>query len=197
MANNNSKKSKKNSVNKIILVIIIILLLLRSCRLIRKHLDNSASDSSNIPTTIDTEILEITDKDITWSNTNNIKVFSNPIYNMNQKIAPESTNVYQFVINNNTAYNILYNINFIESNTYSINMKYKLKLNNVYVAGDEENWVSYDQLKRTNIILPKSNKHIYYLEWKWISSDNDTSVGNAVNAGYDLNIEIKAEKNNE
>ena len=75
-------------------------------------------------------------------------------------------------------------------------MKYKLKLGNVYIAGDENNWVSYDELKRTNINLSKSNKHTYYLEWKWVSSDNDTNVGKTINAGYNLSIEIKAEQNN-
>lgn len=160
--------------------------------------DNSdgSNNSNNSSTTTDDGKLEITDKDITWSSTNNLRIFSNPVYNMNQKIAPESTNVYQFVINNNTKYDILYNINFVESNTYNINMKYKLKLGNVYIAGDENNWVSYDELKRTNINLSKSNKHTYYLEWKWVSSDNDTNVGKTINAGYNLSIEIKAEQNN-
>ena len=160
--------------------------------------DNSdgSNNSNSSSTTTDDGKLEITDKDITWSSTNNLRIFSNPVYNMNQKIAPESTNVYQFVINNNTKYDILYNINFVESNTYNINMKYKLKLGNVYIAGDENNWVSYDELKRTNINLSKSNKHTYYLEWKWVSSDNDTNVGKTINAGYNLSIEIKAEQNN-
>ena len=34
---------------------------------------------------------------------------------------------------------------------------------------------------------------VYYLEWKWFSSDNDTEIGQTPNAGYQLKIDVKAE----
>ena len=44
--------------------------------------------------------------------------------------------------------------------------------------------------------LNSSNNDTYYLEWKWVSSDNDTQIGKAGNASYGLKIEIKAESTN-
>ena len=203
-----AKKKKKNVKNlkdliiKIVLAIIIIILLIHNCYLL--------NNSKNKVPTGNVDIFEIScdrdscdenkkgkvignvtigDKDITWKSTNKLRIFTNPVYNMDEKIAPEDSNVYQFVIKNNTNTNVKYSINFIENNPYNINMKYKLKKGDKYIISD---YVSYNQLKQTDIKLNKSNSDTYYLEWKWVSSDNDTEAANLKNA-YDISIEIDAE----
>lgn len=143
----------------------------------------------------DNNELVVSDNNITWTSTNNLRIFSNPIYDMEQKIAPESTNTYQFVISNNTKYNVKYSINFLETNNFNINMKYRLKRENEYVAGNDNTWVDYAELNLNDISLASLSNHTYYLDWKWESSDNDTLIGNSIDASYKLDIKIKAEQN--
>lgn len=129
---------------------------------------------------------------VLWDSTNNLNIFSNPMYEMNEKIAPEATNFYQFIIRNNTVYNVDYNIEFSEDNNLNINMKYRLVKNDQYVVGNEEKWVKYDELDLEKIHLTSKSSDTYYLEWKWFSSENDTLIGEIGNANYALKINIKA-----
>lgn len=133
------------------------------------------------------------DKDITWTSSNNLRIFSNPMYENKSVIAPEDSNTYEFVVRNNTIYNVKYSIKFVETNNYGINLKYKLKRGNKYIVGDEGNWVSYNELDFDDKLLNISESDTYYLEWKWVSSDNDTLVGNNINSNYQLKIEMNAE----
>ena len=140
----------------------------------------------------DTGIL-VKDKIITWKATTQAEIFTNSMYELNDKIAPESSNTYQFIVKNGTNYAVNYNINFIETNPHKINMKYKLKKNDTYLI---DHYVSASQLNQANLILDPNNNDTYYLEWKWISSDNDTQIGETPNAKYELKIEVKAVSNN-
>jgi len=115
------------------------------------------------------------------------------MYQLNGIIAPESSSTYQFVVKNGTEYNLKYNVTFIEDNPYNVNMKYKLKRNDTYIIDE---YVSASELTAENIILPISNNDTFYLEWKWVSSSNDTEIGKIDNANYGLKIEVKAESVN-
>ena len=141
----------------------------------------------------ETELL-VKDKKINWEETTQAKIFTNSMYELNDKIAPESSNTYQFVVKNGTNYPINYNINFIETNVYNINMKYKLKKNDTYLI---DHYVSASELNQTDLTLNSKKNDTYYLEWKWISCDNDTQIGEASNANYGLKIEVKAESNDD
>jgi hypothetical protein len=136
---------------------------------------------------------EAYEKGKAWESINNLNIFANPMYDMEPKIAPESSNTYEFVVRNNTNYNLVYEMQFIETNDYNINMKYRLKKGNTYVAGDENTWVKANEINISNLKLDSSNKETYYLDWKWFSSDNDTEIGKQKNVGYKLDITIKAE----
>ena len=142
------------------------------------------------------EGLDIYDADhtpLTWNGADDLKIFTNSMYEPADVIAPESSNTYQFVIKNSTKYNIKYNIKFIETNEYYINMKYKLKRNDTYIVDE---YVSYDKLDIINRLLDTNNTDTYYLEWKWISSDNDTNIGKEPEAKYGLRIQVEAETDN-
>ena len=115
---------------------------------------------------------------------------------MQEKIAPESTNTYRFMIKNNSGIKIKYKLSFTENNQYNINMKYRLKNKNTYVVGNDSTLVSYNELAQNNIILSANDYNTYNLEWKWVSSENDTSKSNIKNA-YSLTIAIGAESINE
>ena len=143
------------------------------------------------------EKLKVYDEDhtpITWNGSSNLKIFTNSMYSVEGVIAPESSNTYQFVIKNSTKFNIKYSINFIETNDYHINMKYRLKKNDTYIVSE---YSSYDQLNVSDYLLNSNDFDTYYLEWKWISSDNDTLIGKEHEAKYGLEIKVEAESVNE
>lgn len=130
---------------------------------------------------------------VTWNGASDLKIFSKTSYTMDGKIAPESSNTYKFVVKNSTNYKLKYKINFIENNDYNINMQYKLKKNDTYIFS---NYVKPSELIVNNIVLNSGEIDTYYLEWKWISSNNDTSIGEGPEAKYGLKIEIEAEGTN-
>ena len=67
---------------------------------------------------------------------------------------------------------------------------YKLKKNSSYIAGNKSQWVDVDELNTTLATLNSKSTDSYSLEWKWVSSSNDTEVGKTKNAGYSLKINI-------
>ena len=134
----------------------------------------------------------VDDSTVRWSDNTEVKIFTDSLYNIEGKIAPESSNTYKFVVNNKTKYNLKYKISFIETNPYGMNMKYKLKKNGSYLVSD---YVSYNQLNLENQILNSKKSDTFYLDWKWVSSDNDTQVGKA-QANYKLKIDVEAESIN-
>ena len=138
--------------------------------------------------------LIVKDKQITWAGQSDAKIFTNSMYEFSNIVAPESSNTYQFIVKNGTEYNLKYDITFAETNPYSINMKYKLKKNDTYLI---DHYVSASELNISEMTLDTKMNDTYYLEWKWISSDNDTEVGMTPNANYNLKIEVKAESIND
>lgn len=135
----------------------------------------------------------VKDRNITWSNNSLLNIFTNSINSDSGIIAPEDSNTYEFIIKNNTIYNIKYGITFEEINSSNINIKYKLKKGNTYIAGDESNWVNYNELIINNQTLNTKKSETYYLEWKWISGENDALIGNQLNSKYQLRIKMDAE----
>ena len=143
------------------------------------------------------EELSIFDNDHTalnWNGSSDLKIFSKTAYTMDGKIAPESSNMYQFTVKNSTKYNIKYQIKFIETNESNINMQYKLKKNDTYII---DHYVRPDELTVYDMSLNSGKNDTYYLEWKWISSSNDTAIGKSPEAKYGLKIEIDAEGTND
>ena len=136
----------------------------------------------------------ISDKDVTWNDSTEIKIFEDSIYDFDSKIAPESSNTYQFIIKNSTKYNLKYKISFSETNPYNMNLKYKLKKNDTYVVSE---YSYYNQLNLNEQLLNSKKNDTFYLEWKWVSeNDNvDTAAGKAV-ANYKLHINVEAESVN-
>lgn len=158
---------------------------------------NEQSNKSNSNTDLEDEFYVSDNKIVKWNDNTDLNIFtdSKKISKVNGKIAPESTGIYVFNVNNKTKYNLKYNISFIESNEYSINMKYKLKKGNTYLV---DQYVSYDQLNINDMILNSNKTDIYSLEWKWVgdNDNNDTTIGMSAKDGdinYSLKINIEAE----
>lgn len=156
--------------------------------------NNSDSSTENDIPNQETENVQVVDSNKVWESTNQLRIFENPVYQMNNIIAPLSTNAYQFVIKNGTSIKVDYTLEFLEENIYRINMKYRLKKNGNYIAGNSEQWVSYQELNSFINSMEAKASDTYYLEWKWLESDNDTQIGATIGASYSLNIHIKAEQ---
>ena len=200
-------KEEKN--NKLLIIIIIILILIIFILLFLNYILIKNNKKERVPSG-NIDIFEINcnyncsckeDNDTIdfnsnskWESTNVLNLFSNPFYEGENIIAPLSTNAYQFVIRNSTNYQVKYNINFVENNKDNINMKYRLKKNGEYIAGNEKEWVTYEQLNIKSRNLNVNESDTYYLEWKWFESENDTEVGIDIEAMYSLNIELSAEQ---
>lgn len=161
-------------------------------------ISNKSNSNKNTIKEDDMELnkVYVTDKNGNYVYQNKLGIFSNPAYEMKEIVAPGDSNVYHFVIHNSTKNNIKYNLSMIEKSEYKINMKYRLLLNNKYIIGDKNNWVSASELKLSSLQLPKSDSNNYTLEWKWFDSDNDNIVGKNMTSLYSLNIKIYFEEEN-
>ena len=126
-----------------------------------------------------------------WSN-KRLRIFSNQAYEYFSKIAPGVSNSYDFVIKNNNDFPVLVDISMKEVNPYFINMEYKLKSENSFLAGSSFKYVSVKKLSQKNIYLKAHSSKLYSLDWKWIDSDNDTEIGEAVDANYKLLVYVGA-----
>ena len=139
-----------------------------------------------------TGIIKVYDDNKVWNSKNELRIFSNPAYEFKSIIAPGSSNVYKYVINNSENFDIIYTISFLETNENLINMKFKLKRNGEYIIGNETEYADIKEKSLKDLKLKSDSHDIYSLEWKWIDADNDTGVS-FDEAKYKLNISIKAE----
>lgn len=203
----------------LIIVILIIIILWLLCRLrgylnVRPVISNGDifeihcecnqtiidnGSSSDIPSDDDSSLSErpsegeviIGDNDGVWDVTEQLRIFQNPMYQMEEIIAPGSSNSYQFYVRNNTGCQVEYELSFIETNPYAVNMKYKLKINNTDITKD---WVSITELSQYKGQLASASEDVYYLEWKWIEAENDTDVGANIEAFYQLKIQMNGQQ---
>ena len=137
--------------------------------------------------------LYVEDSKLIWKKDSVLDVFSNPYYNGRNIIAPESSNSYIFEVKNKQSVKMIYKFNFQELNLYNINMKYKVKVNNVYVYS---NWESITNINLQNLEINPNSTDRIELIWKWIEEtpDKDTSIGTNPNASYMIKIHFYGEE---
>jgi hypothetical protein len=123
-----------------------------------------------------------------------LDIFINEKFDGQKIIAPGSIGSCKFCIRNLTDEDISYNINFFEESEYVVNMKYKLKIDNVYIRGNQEEYVDVENLDVENIVVLKDSSNVYTLEWYWEDDDeNDTIIGSQeIDQYYTLNLEINS-----
>ena len=129
-----------------------------------------------------------------WKDLKELGVFENGNYQHAAKIAPGVSGSYNFTVENHRDSTMKYDIWYGEVNTYNINMKFKLKRNGSYIAGDENTYVSASDLAKTDFLIDANKVDLYTIEWKWLDSDNDTEVGMTEGANYKLCINTYAEE---
>jgi len=135
--------------------------------------------------------LIVSDNYETWGE-KKLRIFSNPAYEYTSKIAPNSSNSYTFVVRNNNDFDITVDFHMVEGNDYGVNMKYKLRSKGEYIVGDENTYEDISKLQLTNVTMKAKESISYILDWKWIDNDNDTEIGENMDAKYQLTIQIGA-----
>lgn len=189
------KIQKRDKIQKIILGIIIIILIvlwILSYRLGKIGYQYV----STIPNNEDIKLIKITDENGGITQNTKLNIFKNEKFGGKKIITPQSKGEYSFCIKNVSDKDVSYDINFEDEMSYHINMKYRLKMDNLYVKGNEEEFLNVNELNLEDIIVYLNSLNIFTLEWYWEDDDElDSIVGSSKNdEQYILNLKIKAEE---
>ena len=158
--------------------------------------DNNQDIEKKIPTydkDKDKDVLGrvyVDDKNGNYIYQQNLDIFNNAVYQYTNKIAPGVSNTYHFVVHNSSKMNLKYYVEMYENSEYQVNLRYRLKRNNNYVVGNDNNWVTADELKTAFQNINDSSSDSYSLDWKWFDHDDvvDTKAGKNMTSLYKLNI---------
>lgn len=110
----------------------------------------------------------------------------------NDVLVPGKHGNYDFYIDNKSDDSVVYMITFVEENEAHANILYKLKRNDEYIYGNEEDWVHYNEMDFNNRVLETAATDSYSLEWRWVDAPNDTEVGMTENATYNFGMNVVA-----
>ncbi|MBR6689457.1 MAG: hypothetical protein IKL68_05525 [Clostridia bacterium] len=189
---------KRDRIQKIILIIIIIILLLLCIVVYRVGKIGYSEHIVPTPGMESVSLIKVTAGDMEIKKDSQLDIFKNAKFDYKNIIAPKSKGEYTFCVKNTTDKNISYNIKFEEEMQYHINMKYKLKIDNVYIRGSENEYVDIEELSVEDIVGTKESINMYTLEWYWEDDDkNDTIVGRQnIDQEYTLHLEIYANELN-
>ena len=177
----NQENIKPNWIKRAIIIILIIVFIL--VLILCSKLGNIGYKSLTTWGQVDRIVL--TDANIEITKDTELNIFNNKKIEGKKIIAPGSKGTYRFSVKNESKDNLIYNMRFSDEMTTKVNMKYKLKMDNIYIRGNEKQYVSIDDLDVDSIIVPKDSINIYTLEWCWVDDDeNDLKAGISKSAEY-------------
>ena len=104
----------------------------------------------------------VDDKNGNYIYQQNLDIFNNAVYQYTNKIAPGVSNTYHFVVHNSSKMNLKYYIEMYENSEYQVNLRYRLKRNNNYVIGNDNNWVTDTKAGKNMTSLYKLNIRFYF-----------------------------------
>lgn len=194
------RQIRKDRRDKIILIIIIIILLFLHllCHKLGKigYNKNISTNAGDIENEVRFDVIEILDGDVRKIKDTQLNIFNNKDFDGQKIIAPRSNGEYKFCVENLVKGDLIYTIEFLDEMTNPINMKYRLKIDNIYIRGNEKEYVDIEDLKIEDIIVLENSNNIYTLEWKWEDDDRaDTFVGSRKETqSYTLKIRVNADK---
>ena len=184
------EKKKRKKLMIIILILIILLLLCFSLYLLGYKIGKTGSVETTT-TSLD-PVLQVTQNNIDFGLIEDLDIFANKQYNNEKIIYPTAQGSYKFKIENVTGSNITYNILLSEENPLKFNLKYRLKMDNVYIIGNENTWVDINDFNIYDVVVTDKSENTYTIEWLWAEADNDTSIGETQNAKYKLKLNVAA-----
>jgi len=119
------------------------------------------------------------------------------IFGSSKRIAPGMSGTYQFTVDNTgNRYPSLYDLEFIARDTLpdplKIPMRFRLKADGVYVAGNETTWCEPSGLYQDDAVVAGGRDVEYTLEWHWQEGPNDNDfAAYACNPDYSYTMTIK------
>lgn len=120
---------------------------------------------------------------------NNLDMFKNFEYEESKLIYPGLSGKYYFQVENNSEKDMEYILSVIENNPRNVNMKYALKRNGIYIAGNDNQYANISELQKTNLWIASGKGDNYILYWKWVDTDKDALSSNPIERGeYKLTI---------
>ncbi|MDO5557362.1 MAG: hypothetical protein Q4G05_03880 [Clostridia bacterium] len=122
------------------------------------------------------KVLRIVSTDEVWNLTDNANIFKNENDEGEKIIYPGDSGEYNFIIENATIKSLYYKIRITDKNIHNINIKYRLKLDNVYILGDENTWHSSKDINLKDILALRDSRSHYILEWKWFDDENSEKM---------------------
>lgn len=129
-----------------------------------------------------------------WSELKELNVFDRSHRHVvDGKIAPGVQDTYVYTVECYGDYKMLYNMAFSDDNPLKVNMIYKLRRNGEYVAGDENTWVTVEELTQKGMTIAPGTIDVFILDWRWKDADNDTEIGETEGAKYIINVKADAE----
>lgn len=180
----------------IIIIILIIILLLLICLLGYRmgKIGYFYKETTAEPNESYVDVIRVTEGDIDITKDTKLNIFDNEKFNGQKIIAPHSKGTYQFCIKNEANNDITYNIKFADEMQHFVNMKYRLKMDNVYIKGNSDTYVNIENLNVEDIIVLKDSINMFTLEWYWEDDDEkDTYIGSKdSDEYYTLKLEINA-----
>lgn len=187
------RQFSRESLKKIIyilIIIIIILILLLVWKIGRIGIDERPTSGKTY-----TDGIVVTEDDIGIEKDTQLNIFNNEKFKGEKIIAPHSQGTYKFYIKNKSNRDINYNIKFSDEMKKFVNMKYRLKIDNIYIRGNEEGYTTIENLDVNNVTVPKDSIKMFTLEWYWEDNDElDTKVGTSDERYYTINLKIEAFK---
>lgn len=124
-----------------------------------------------------------------WSQQQELNILENTFGE--KLLYPGASGQYGFVVDNKTARAMFYNIILSDVNEQNIPIRYRLKANNLYVAGSKNDWVTMDEIDIDNVYLSRFSSVVYHIEWQWFMDEDDeldSNIGNQLSLYY---IELK------
>lgn len=172
----------------VLTIIIVILILLLVWKMGRIGVDERPTSGKTY-----TDGIVVTEDDIGIEKDTKLNIFNNEKFEGKKIIAPHSQGTYKFYIRNKSNRDINYNIKFSDEMKKFVNMKYRLKIDNIYIRGNEEGYTTIENLDVNNITVPKDSINMFTLEWYWEDNDElDTKVGTSDERYYTINLKIEA-----
>ena len=187
------RQFSRESLKKIIyilIIIIIILILLLVWKIGRIGIDERPTSGKTY-----TDGIVVTEDNIGIEKDTKLNIFNNEKFEGEKIIAPHSQGTYKFYIKNKSNRDINYNIKFSDEMKKFVNMKYRLKIDNIYIRGNEEGYTTIENLDVNNVTVPKDSINMFTLEWYWeVNDELDTKVGTSDERYYTINLKIEAFK---
>lgn len=180
---NNKKAIKILIIIILILLIIILILCYRLGRIGYMTVPTSAQ-------------ITVSDDSSYITNNTRLNIFDIKKIDGTKIIYPMANGSYNFSIQNNLKTDAIYQLIFTEENANDINMRYKLKVGNIYIRGNKEEYVTADELEIEDMIVPKGSTNVFTLEWCWINdNENDTYVASLEeDQSYTINLVINTQE---